>query len=111
VIGLACLEQVLAEDGWTVANLGADLPAADLGAFVGRNEVDFVALSALDPARVGSLADSVLAVRAATADRRVPVVVGGQIAAVPGLADTVGADGVARSLAEAVSIAAANRPS
>jgi methanogenic corrinoid protein MtbC1 len=31
MIGLVCLEQVLAEAGWTVANLGADLPSTDLG--------------------------------------------------------------------------------
>ena len=48
MIGLVCLEHILAEDGWTVANLGADLPAADLGTFVARNEVAIVCLSALD---------------------------------------------------------------
>ena len=110
MIGLVCLEQVLAEDGWTVANLGADLPAKDLGSFVERNEVALVALSAMDVGRVGTLADSVRAVRAAAGDRRVPVLVGGRITAQPGLGDTVGADGVAHSLAEAVSLAAANRP-
>src|SRR3954447_21754531 len=65
VLGLVCLEQVLAEDGWTVANLGADLPARDLGVFVGRNDVTLVALTAMDAARADALREAVAAVRAA----------------------------------------------
>ncbi len=38
MIGLICLEHVLGEGGWTVARLGADVPARDLAAFVARNE-------------------------------------------------------------------------
>ena len=110
MIGLVCLEQALTEDGWTVVNMGADLPAGDLGSFVRRNEVELVALSAMSPDRVGTLAESVDAVRAAAADRHLPVLVGGQITRQPGLGTTVGADGVAHSLAEAVSLAAAHRP-
>ena len=110
MIGLACLEQLLAEDGWAVANLGADLPSVDLGSFVARNDVALVAISAMDGGRVGTLADAVLAVRDAAGDRVVGVVVGGGITSVPGLGDTVAADGVARSLAEAVALARAYRP-
>jgi methanogenic corrinoid protein MtbC1 len=108
MIGLACLEQVLAEDGWTVANLGADVPAADLATFVSRNEVALVCLSAQDADRVGSLADSIRAVRAVGPS--VPVLVGGQITRVPGLGATVGADGVAHSLVEALELARSHRP-
>jgi methanogenic corrinoid protein MtbC1 len=116
VIGLVCLEQVLADDGWTVVNLGADLPAADLGAYVARNEVELVALSAMGTDLVGALADSVRAVRAVGADLvdpsrpRIPVLVGGQIAGIPGLAATVEADGVAHSIEEARALAATHRP-
>jgi methanogenic corrinoid protein MtbC1 len=110
MIGLVCLEQVLAEAGWAVVNMGADLPAADLGAFVARNEVALVALSALNPDRLGSLADSVRAVRDATPGRRVPVVVGGQIASRPGLAVAVDADAAVTSLAAALAFAEAHRP-
>ena len=108
MIGLACLEQLLAEDGWTVANLGADLPAADLAAFVTRNEVALVCLSAMDGVRVGQLADAVLAVKDARPGTT--VLVGGGITSVPGLGTTVVADGVAHSLAEAVELARACRP-
>ncbi len=108
MIGLACLEQILAEDGWTVANLGADLPAADLAAFVARNEVALVCLSAMDGMRVGQLADAVVAVKDARADAA--VLIGGGITSVPGLGATVGADGVAHSLVEAIELARAHRP-
>jgi methanogenic corrinoid protein MtbC1 len=108
MIGLVCLEHCLAEDGWTVANLGTDLPAPDLGTFVARNDVAVVCLSTLDRARVGALADSVKAVK--DAKPGVPVIIGGQITAVPGLATTVGADGAVHSLAEAVALARSHRP-
>jgi methanogenic corrinoid protein MtbC1 len=108
MIGLACLEQILAEDGWTVANLGADVPAADLSTFVRRSETALVCLSALDSARTTAVADAVRAVRAARPG--IPVVVGGQITDVPGVAAAVGADAAARTLAEAAAVARERRP-
>jgi methanogenic corrinoid protein MtbC1 len=110
MIGLVCLEQLLVEDGWSGANLGADLPAEDLGVFVARNDVALVALSAMDGARVGALADAVQAVRDAAGDRPIGAVVGGGISSIPGLKDTIQADGVAHSLTEAVELARAHRP-
>ena len=110
VIGLACLEQVLSEAGWTVANLGADLPATDLGSFVGRNEVSVVGLSATDPERAGMLAADVAAVRDAGHGRQIPVLVGGQAAAHPGILESVGADGLAVTLQEALAFAEKHRP-
>lgn len=109
-IGLVCLEQVLIEDGWTVANLGADLPAADLGAFVARNEVSLVALSATDTSRVGPLADGVRAVRAASTATPIPVLVGGRIADHPGILEAVEADATVHSIGEALTAARARRP-
>jgi methanogenic corrinoid protein MtbC1 len=108
MIGLACLEQLLADDGWTVSNLGADLPAVDLAAFVARNDVALVCLTAMDAHRLGDLADAVLAVKGARPTTT--VLVGGGISSVPGLAATVGADAVTHSLTEAIEIARANRP-
>jgi methanogenic corrinoid protein MtbC1 len=110
MIGLVCLEQVLAEDGWTVANLGADVPAADLGAFVGRNDVDLVALSASDPERLGQMAESVRRVRDAAVGRRLPVAVGGMIATHPGILPAVEADALATSVADALAFARSQRP-
>jgi MerR family transcriptional regulator, light-induced transcriptional regulator len=110
MIGLSCLEQVLAEQGWTVANLGADLPAADLGAFIARNEVSLVALSAADPGRVDQIAASIRAARSASSGRRLPVVVGGRVAEDPGIGDAVEADALATSIADALAFAEAHRP-
>jgi methanogenic corrinoid protein MtbC1 len=110
MIGLVCLEQALAEQGWTVSNLGADMPAADLAAFVGKNDVDLVAISGSHPDRVGEIAACIHEIRAAAGERSIPVLVGGQIAAVPNLAMTVGADAVVHSVAEAVRVAEAQRP-
>ena len=48
-IGLVCLDQVLGDEGWTVANLGPDVPAADLARFLARNQAELVALTASLP--------------------------------------------------------------
>lgn len=109
MIGLVCLEQVLAEAGWTVANLGADLPSSDLGQFVARNDVALVALSA-GPGRSSAVADAVVAARLAAGDRSIPVLVGGRIAREPGIVKAVGADGAAVSLADAMAFARTHLP-
>jgi methanogenic corrinoid protein MtbC1 len=105
VIGLVCLEHVLAEDGWAVANMGANLPAADLGTFVARNDVALVALTAMDAARVEALGEAVAAVRGAERERRIPVIVGGQATRSADAVERVGADAVAHSLREASELA------
>jgi len=110
MIGLVCLEQVLAEDGWSVANLGADMPAEDLGTFVDRNDVALVALSAISGDRVRELTECVAAVRTAARGRTIAILVGGQVANVPGLRTTLQVDAVARSTAEAVERARVHRP-
>ena len=110
MIGLSCLEQVLAEAGWTVANLGADVPPQDLATFVERNEVALVALSALAPERVDAVVDAVRAVRAAAGDRPIGVIVGGQVTDVAELGPEIGADGIASTLGEAVELAERHRP-
>jgi methanogenic corrinoid protein MtbC1 len=109
MIGLVCLEQVLAEAGWTTANLGADLPAQDLGRFVARNDVTLVALSAVDPARLGALADAVDAARAAGGES-LRVMVGGQLAERPGVRPATQVDWAGSSLVEAAAFAATAFP-
>ena len=80
MIGLICLDHVLSEHGWTIARLGADVPASDLSRFVSKNEARLVALTASDPARLETLAESVAATRAASSPRRVRVMLGGRLA-------------------------------
>jgi methanogenic corrinoid protein MtbC1 len=103
MLGLVCLAQVLEEGGWTVANLGADVPTADLARFVARNEARLVALTASDPERLETLIGSIAAVRAVDAD--VAILLGGRLAARPGLAGTLGIDWAGTSLVDADAIA------
>ena len=109
MIGLVCLDHVLRELGWTVAILGADVPTADLALFVGRNDARLVALSASDPARTGTVAEAISAVRAAVAgrapDRSVEIMLGGRLAAQPGIGETVGADWSGSTLVAAAAFA------
>lgn len=105
MVGLVCLEHVLVEDGWTTVNLGADLPAGDLGSFVRGNEVALVGLSAMNRERVDALVNAVGAVRDASGDRTIPIIVGGGIASVPDVGTLIGADAVGHSLQEAVALA------
>lgn len=101
IAGLACLAQVLEEDGWHVENLGANVPAADLVGFVSGRSVDLVALSIGTPERFQSLRRTIDALRAAGGRTAgLPIIVGGH-----GLADVEeplsGASRVCSSLAEA----------
>lgn len=103
MIGLVCLDHVLREQGWTVANLGADVPAGDLAGFLARNEARLIALTVSHADRTGAAADTIAAARAA--GTYAPVLLGGRLADVPGTAATVGADWSGRSLADAARFA------
>ena len=107
VIGLVCLEHVLIDEGWSVANMGANLPAEDLATFLGRNDVSLVALTAMDKARVAAIAEAVTAVRDAEGDRHIPVLIGGQVSAAPNLLATTDADAIATSTEQAAAVARA----
>lgn len=83
MIGLICLDHVLRERGWTVVNLGADVPADDLARFVSRNEARLVALTASHPSRTDAAAAAIDIVRsnasAAPGSPRVPIMLGGRL--------------------------------
>lgn len=100
-IGLICLDQVLREEGWTVANLGADVPAADLARFLARNHADLVALTASLPDRVETLRESVAAALAVRPDDPLPVMVGGSLAEDAALMQSLGVAWAGTSLADA----------
>jgi MerR family transcriptional regulator, light-induced transcriptional regulator len=79
MIGLICLEQTLQEQGWTTANLGADVPSEDLARYVADNDVALVALSASNAARLDALGAAIAAVRGADRGRGIRVLLGGRI--------------------------------
>jgi methanogenic corrinoid protein MtbC1 len=104
MIGLVCLDHVLEEAGWSVANLGADVPAADLALFVARHEAQLVALTASEMVSLESVVEALAAVRAARSEP-VAIMLGGRLAAHPALADTLGVDWAGTSLADAAEFA------
>lgn len=108
-IGLACLEQVLREDGWTVANLGPDVPAADLARFLARNEAALVALTAALPDRLDALRETVAAARAVRPDDPLPVMIGGAIASDSTVLADLDVDWTGTSLVDASRFAAGVR--
>jgi methanogenic corrinoid protein MtbC1 len=108
-IGLACLDQVLREDGWTVANLGPDVPAADLARFLARNQASLVALTASLPDRLDALREAVAAARAVRPADPLPVMVGGAIAGDPAVLVGLGVDWAGTSLVDASRFAASIR--
>jgi len=104
-LGLACLDQVLRDQGWSVANLGPDVPPADLSRFLARNHADLLALSASMPDREPAVRDAVAAARAGRADARLAIMLGGALAADPAVADRLDVDFVADSLVAAAGFA------
>ncbi len=110
MIGLVCLDHVLQECGWTVADLGADVPTDDLARFVGRNEVALVALAASDPLRAPVVAAAAAAARAAAlaarpSEPRLPVIVGGRLAEDRAAVATLDVDFASGSLVQAAAFA------
>jgi methanogenic corrinoid protein MtbC1 len=104
MIGLVCLDHVLSEGGWTVADLGADVPAADLASFIARNDAALVALTASQLARTEDVIAAVDAVR--TADPgRLPILLGGRLGAQPGVAATFRLDWAGQTIAGAARFA------
>jgi methanogenic corrinoid protein MtbC1 len=105
MIGLICLEHVLGEGGWTVARLGADVPAKDLAGFVARNKARLVAITASDPARLGTVIQAVVAVRDA-GPHDIPIMLGGRMGGSPGVAEQTGVDWSGTTLVGAAAFAA-----
>lgn len=77
--GLVCLAQVLEEDGWTVENLGPNLPHKDLVHFLSSRTVDLVGLSISRAASLPALRRTVHSIRRAGKSESVlPIMVGGR---------------------------------
>jgi len=101
VAGLACLAQVLVEHGWRVENLGANVPADDLAAFVSSRQVDLVGISIGTARSVPALRRTLEALRSRDrVGRALPIIVGGN-GTDRGQGEIGGADLVAVNLAEA----------
>jgi methanogenic corrinoid protein MtbC1 len=101
VAGLACLAQVLEDDGWHVENLGANVPAEDLVVFLAGRNVDLVALSIGTAERLPALRRTIEALRSSSGPAaKLPIIAGGHgIEDLP--APLAGLDRVCVSLVEA----------
>ncbi len=109
MLGLVCLDHVLREAGWTVADLGADVPTTDLVRFVERNEARLVALTASDPERSETIAAVIEAIRATTdgaGAAAIPIMLGGRLAGDAGIGHALGADWTGTTLGGAAAFAA-----
>lgn len=96
-IGLLTLTHVLQEAGFSVNDLGPDVPAEDLVRFVAKTDARLVALSATSLVREEMLRDTVAALRALPASPA--IIVGGRIADQADLT-TIGADWAGTSLVD-----------
>jgi methanogenic corrinoid protein MtbC1 len=100
VAGLACLAQILEDDGWHVENLGANLPADDLVSFISTRDVDLVAMSIGTADRLVALRRTIYAIRGAGGGvAALPLLVGGR--GVAEITQLAGASLVCHSLADA----------
>lgn len=106
-LGVRMVADLLADDGWSVEYLGANMPSLELAEAVsatdGRPAPDLLALGASTTLMVRAAADAVATVRAATAgrDAPLPVMVGGlPFSLVPDLWQVIGADGHAACAAD-----------
>ncbi len=106
-IGLICLDQVLCAEGWTVANLGPDVPAPDLARFLARNRAELVGLAASLPERAEELRASVAAAEAVRPDDPLPIMVGGDLARDAALMTSLHVAWAGTSLTAAAAYAAA----
>ncbi len=109
-VGIRMVADLLESEGWEVECLGANMPTSDLVAHavddVGTPQFDMIALSASTGLAVRSMANAIGALREASANGHLAIMVGGgPFAMIPDLWQVVGADGCARCASEAVRVA------
>jgi methanogenic corrinoid protein MtbC1 len=104
-VGLRMVADLFELAGWDSHFLGADSPSRAVAEFVTQHHADLVALSATLPSHRDEVRRMVAVVRAAT---DAPILVGGRLFHLePELWRRIGADGTARTAAEAVDAGAA----
>jgi len=109
-VGIRMVADLLESEGWQVDCLGANMPTGDLVEHavdeIGRPRFDLIAISASTALAVRSVASAIDALRAASPERELRIMVGGgPFSLVPDLWQVVGADGCARCASDAVRVA------
>ncbi len=103
-IGKNIVKVVLENYGYTVIDLGRDVPAEDVVEAVVRENARLVGLSALMTTTVGSMADTIAAIRRSGHDCK--IMVGGAVLT-PEYAQSIGADYYAKDAKQSADIARA----
>ncbi len=101
-VGLILLDHLLRESGWSVAQLGPNVPVDDLVRFAAKFGARLVALSASHEERSESLRDTIVALRALPSAPS--IMVGGQIVDTTDVG-SLGADWTGTSVREAARFA------
>ena len=109
-VGIRMVADLLESEGWQVDCLGANMPTGDLVEHavdeLGRPRFDLIAISASTALAVRSVASAIDALRAASPEHDLRIMVGGgPFALVPDLWQVVGADGCASCASDAVRVA------
>jgi methanogenic corrinoid protein MtbC1 len=105
-LGLQVVTDFFEMDGWRVIQLGCDMPIPDLAQAVEFYQPDLLALSAALHTQIGTLKDTIHAVRRGPHGASVKILVGGRaLAEAPDLAQPIGADGYAADPNAAVRMA------
>ncbi len=107
-VGLILLDHLLREGGWSVSQLGPNVPMDDLVRFAAKFEARLVALTASHPERVGTVRDTILALRALPVPPA--IMVGGRIGDIAEIG-ALEADWTGTSVREAAHFAEALRVS
>jgi len=107
-LGLRMFADLLQADGWKVAFAGPNCPTAEVLKQISNTHPDLVAISSTTALSLGRARDLVEKIRTIPPHAAPAVLLGGAVlAANPEIANTMGADGYGKTLAEG--LAAANR--
>ncbi|MEZ4381489.1 MAG: cobalamin-dependent protein [Nannocystaceae bacterium] len=104
-IGLRMVADFFELEGWDTYYLGANLPADAIVAAVAERKADLLAISATMPRHIPFVREVIHSLRTDEAMRSTTVLVGGGAFAREAQWRAVGADGCARSAADAVALA------
>jgi methylmalonyl-CoA mutase cobalamin-binding domain/chain len=105
-LGARMVADFLELDGWDTIYLGANTPSAGIAQTVAEHQADLLGLSATMTFHIHLVSETIAAVRADHAGRRIPILVGGYpFRLAPDLWRQVDADGFAPDAQAAVELA------
>lgn len=105
-LGARMVADLLEIDGWDTTYLGANMPSAELKAFLGTEDFTFMAISVMMPFNIDRAQEIIGTIRGDSALPELKIMVGGRMfGEIPDLWRSTGADGWAPDPVEAVKLA------